>query len=128
MALTVGKVSVRVMVSPVLFRPRVPVDAICTTAPPKAPVGVPPPKITMAQPPVTMVPVGNVCRTPAPSESVQPEISRSDGVVLTSSTNSSWVMLTVPSPLASPPVPATSAWISLMTNVCTFTLVAPGVL
>jgi len=38
-------------------------------------------------------------------------------VLLTISTNSSWVVLTTPSPLASPCVVDGSAWISLMTNV-----------
>jgi len=78
---------------------------------------VPPPKTTAAQPPGTTVPGGKVWRTVTASASVQPEMSIGPAVALTSSTNSSSVALTTPSPFASPWVFDGSAWISLITKV-----------
>ena len=105
-----------VTVSPATSRSSVPVVASCTRAPPKSPVGTPPPKTTIARAPGTTVPGGNVCRTIVESLSVQPLMSIAMSKLLMISTKSSWIALTMPSPLASPSTGSGSAWISLMTQ------------
>ena len=107
--------SFKVTVSPTLFRPSAPLLAVCTVANPKMPVGVPPPKMTIAHRLSTTVPAGKVWRKLKPSESVHPDMSSAPPVLFIISTNSSSLKFRTPSPLASPVKPdAGSARISLM--------------
>ena len=54
--------SFTVILSPLLLRPSAPVEAVWTSALPKVPVGVPPPKTTIAQLAGMIVLAGKVCR------------------------------------------------------------------
>ena len=54
------ELSFNVTVSPPLFRPIVPLDAVWIRLPPNGPVGVPPPNTTAAQSAGSVVPGPNV--------------------------------------------------------------------
>ena len=68
----------KVIISPALLRFNSPSEATCTIAPPKSPVGVPPPKRTNTPFAGITVDAGKVCLKAVASEIVNPLISNGE--------------------------------------------------
>ena len=84
--------------------------------------------MTKASPSAIVVPLATVCLSLAASERTQLDISTETPLLLIISTNSSFVILTVPSPFASPVEASGSAKISLITKTGVVPVVAFAVI